>query len=73
MPQYKDKQCNDTMTFQECELAILRNAVDENEKITGEKMANSEDVKKMILYHFLKTKEEFILIEILNLNDMIIP
>jgi hypothetical protein len=48
MPQYKDKQCNDTMTFQECELAILRNAVDENEKITGEKMANSEDVKKII-------------------------
>jgi hypothetical protein len=36
------------MTFQECELAILRHAVDDNEKAVGEKKANSEDVKKII-------------------------
>jgi hypothetical protein len=40
--------CNDTMSFQDCELAILRNAVDESDKIQGEKVANSEDVKKII-------------------------
>jgi hypothetical protein len=36
------------MTFQDCELAILRHAVDESEKIQGQKIANSEDIKKMI-------------------------
>ena len=34
------------MTFQECELAILRSAVDKAEKITSTKIANSEKVKK---------------------------
>jgi hypothetical protein len=45
---YDNKSCNNSMTFEECELAILRHAVDENEKITGEKTANSEDIKKII-------------------------
>ena len=27
---YNNKECDNTMTFQDCELAILRNAVDEN-------------------------------------------
>jgi hypothetical protein len=45
---YDEKICNNKMTFQECELAILRHAVDDNEKAVGEKKANSEDVKKII-------------------------
>jgi hypothetical protein len=36
------------MNFQECELAILRHVVDENEKIAGEKLASGEEIKKMI-------------------------
>jgi hypothetical protein len=36
------------MTFEECELAILRHAVDESEKVQGQKIANSDDIKKMI-------------------------
>ena len=45
---YDEKICDNKMTFQECELAILRHAVDENEKAVGEKKANSEEVKKII-------------------------
>ncbi len=45
---YKTDLCDDSMTFQECELAILRHAVDESEKIQGEKKANSEEIKKII-------------------------
>ncbi len=54
---YKTELCDDSMTFQECELAILRHAVDESEKIQGEKKANSEEIKKIIdiLENFLIT------------------
>jgi hypothetical protein len=47
------------MTFQDCELAILRHAVDENEATLGEKIANSEDVKAIIkiLENFLVRKK----------------
>jgi len=44
----KKKVCENGMTFEDCELAILRHAVDENEKKQGEKVVNSEDVKKII-------------------------
>ncbi len=56
---YKSEACNDNMTFQDCELAILRQAVDENEKIQGEKIANSDQIKKMIdiLEEFLVRKK----------------
>jgi hypothetical protein len=40
--------CDKSMKFEDCELAILRHAVDENEKIQGRKIVNSEDVKKII-------------------------
>jgi hypothetical protein len=55
---YNTDLCNDTMTFQDCELAILRDAVDENDKVISEKIANSEEVKKMIsiLEDFLRKK-----------------
>jgi hypothetical protein len=46
------------MTFEECELAILRQAVDESEEIKGKKTAMNEDVKKIIdiLERFLQEK-----------------
>jgi hypothetical protein len=37
------------ITFEECELTILRTAVDKAEQIQGSKSANSEEIKKMIL------------------------
>jgi len=56
---YNTSLCDNTMNFQECELAILRAAVDESEKVVGKKMANSEDVKRMIviLENFLIKKK----------------
>jgi len=45
---FKPTECSNQMTFQECELAVLRHAVDENEKISGEKLASSDEIKKMI-------------------------
>lgn len=55
---YKPLVCNDKMTFQECELAILRQAVDESEKNQGAKVATSPDVQKIIeiLENFLIRK-----------------
>lgn len=40
--------CDNKMTFQECELAILRHAVDESERIQGEKMARSDEITAII-------------------------
>ena len=67
MKNYKKKQkkryftelCDDKLTFQECELAILRNAIDETEKQQGRKIANSEDIKKIltIVEDFLAKKK----------------
>ena len=56
---FSSELCNNKMTFQDCELAILRHAVDEAEKTNSSKLANSESVKTMIyiLEEFLiKTK-----------------
>lgn len=53
---YRTEYCTDDMTFQDCELAVLRHAVDENEKIQGQKVANSEDVKQII-----KIVEDFLM------------
>jgi hypothetical protein len=36
------------MTFQDCELAILRQAIDENEAAIGKKIANSADITRII-------------------------
>jgi hypothetical protein len=36
------------MSFDECELAILRQAVDESEMIKAKKTVMNEDVKKII-------------------------
>jgi hypothetical protein len=48
--------CSDDMTFHDCELEILRNAVDESEKIRGTKIANSDEVKNL-----LKIVEDFLI------------
>ena len=55
---YNTNLCNDKMTFEECELAILRHAVDETEKLQGEKVVKNETVKKMILIveNFIRKK-----------------
>ena len=56
---YNSEYCDNSMTFQDCELAILRHAVDENEKIQNEKVSNSEEVKNMIkiVEQFIKDKQ----------------
>jgi len=53
---FNTELCNNEMTFQECELAILRHSVDESEKQMGQKAANSEDVIKII-----KIVEDFLI------------
>lgn len=53
---YNNEICNDTMTFDDCEIALLRHAVDETENIQGQKKVNSEDIQKM-----LKIVENFIM------------
>jgi len=56
---YRPSECSDKMTFQECELAILRQAVDTNEKLAGQKIASSDEIKQMIeiVEEFLKKKK----------------
>ena len=53
------KLCDKSMTFQECELAILRAAVDKAEEKSGRAVANSLDVKKIIsiVENFIKRKK----------------
>ncbi len=55
----KNESCNDSMTFQECEKAILRNAIDKTEELVGREMANNTEVKKIItiLEQFLRKKK----------------
>jgi hypothetical protein len=53
---FSSELCDNKMTFQECEMAILRHAVDEMDTKRGEKTANSPDVIKMI-----RIVEEFLM------------
>ena len=39
---YNTNLCDEKMTFEECELAILRHAVDETEKLQAEKIVKNE-------------------------------
>jgi hypothetical protein len=48
--------CENKMTFEECELAVLRQAVDENEKLKGKSIVQSEEIQNI-----LKIVEEFII------------
>ena len=40
---FNTKLCDKKMTFDECELAILRHAVDETTMIKGKEIVNNED------------------------------
>uniref|UniRef100_A0A6C0ASK2 Poly(A) polymerase catalytic subunit domain-containing protein n=1 Tax=viral metagenome TaxID=1070528 RepID=A0A6C0ASK2_9ZZZZ len=51
----KQKNVCKDLTFADCELAILRMAVDKAEEKIGKRIVNSEDIKKII-----KTVEDFI-------------
>jgi len=55
----KNKICDSKMNFEECELAILRSAVDKTQQNIGEKTVNSPIVIKIIqiLENFLKNKK----------------
>ena len=44
----KSKICDKELTFEECELAILRQAVDKAEKIQGEKKISSPAIQRII-------------------------
>lgn len=56
---YNTPLCDNKMTFEDCELAILRHAVDETDILQKQKIANSDDVKQMIqiLENFLIRKK----------------
>jgi len=45
---YKNKLCENKMTFEECELAILRHAVDESENLQGQQKVNNKEIQKML-------------------------
>ena len=51
--------CEKKMTFNECELAILRNAVDKAEKKKGRRNVNTSEIKEIIeiVESFLKKKQ----------------
>lgn len=53
---YNNPACDNTMTFEDCELAILRQAVDENEETKGKKIVNTSEIKSI-----LKIVEDFLI------------
>ena len=55
----KKNICDSNMSFEECELAILRSAVDKAEERQGRKEANSPDIKRIIniVEAFLRKKK----------------
>ena len=53
---FRNPLCDNKMTFQDCELAILRQAVDENETLKEMGVANSEEIQAI-----LKIVEKFII------------
>ena len=56
---FKNKLCDSKMTFEDCELTILRHALDNTEKQIGIEKVNNEDVKNMlqIVESFIKRKK----------------
>lgn len=69
---YNTKICNNTMTFKDCELAILRNAVDESQKIIKVDLVSNPEIKEIlsILENFL-IKNQNILYGGLALNNIL--
>ena len=56
---YKTDLCNNDMTFADCELAILRRAVDESDEKKSKRLANATEVIQMIkiVEDFLRKKK----------------
>ena len=56
---HNHRSCNANMTFEECELAILRSAVDQAGERQAKKVVNSPEVQKMIkiVEAFLRKKQ----------------
>jgi hypothetical protein len=48
MPKFKNPICVDDMTFEDCELTILRHAVDEAEDLTKKKEVVNQEIKDII-------------------------
>jgi hypothetical protein len=59
MDKHNGKVCDDSMTFSDCELAILREAVNTIEDKQARKMANTKEISEMItiLEGFLRRKQ----------------
>lgn len=55
---FRHPSCDSKMTFQECEMAILRAAVDKAGEVQSKRVVNSADVQKMIsiVEQFLRRK-----------------
>jgi hypothetical protein len=55
----KKEICDKTLSFEDCELAILRQAVDKAEEVQGEKKISSAETKKIItiIETFIKKKD----------------
>jgi hypothetical protein len=55
----KDKICDKNMSFADCELAILRTAIDKAEEIQGRRVVSSPEIKKIItiVENFIKRKK----------------
>ena len=45
---YNHSVCDNKMTFEDCELAILRQAVDVNEETKGKKIVNTAEIKSIL-------------------------
>ena len=56
---FNNEMCDDKMTFQDCELAILRSVVDEGDKIKGQRLLQNDDVKDIIrvVENFIRSKK----------------
>jgi hypothetical protein len=53
---YHNKNCNNNMSYEECELAILRHAIEKSELLQGQKIIDSPEIQKIIII-----VEEFII------------
>ena len=48
-PHFHNEHCDNSMTFEECEMAILRHAVEETEEKHGQSTVNSPEIQKMLV------------------------
>ena len=58
MSKYNTELCSNDMTFTDCELAILRHAVDESDEKKSKRLANAAEITQMIevVENFLRKK-----------------